>query len=481
MSEHKLFAQRVGLIGFIEILNRMIKIFFVPIITKNLSIEQYGIWAMVGVTIGLIPPIVNLGLNTGIIRFLSSVKDKNKIKEDFYSIFIIVFLVGSIVSLLFFVLSNQLANSLFGNNFKVVHILSILLLFECIQTPLIGIFRTFNKIRLYSFFQILEMILTFSLVSYFIFADYGIVGAIMGLLFSKIIVFSGSMAYVFSNVGFCLPRFINTKKYLNYSAPLVPGTISNWITNSSDRYIITLLLGVSFAGYYSPGYALGSIISIFYGPIVFMLPQTLSKNYDQNDIDQIKKILKYSMKYFLLLAIPAFFGMSLLSRPILTILSTNEIATNGYLITPYVALSYIILGLKSIIIYILVVNNKTKIIGSSTIIAAILNLILNLIFIPIFGINGAAFTTLIAFVINFVIILFYSSKYIKLDYSLDFIIKSISASLVMSLLIIFLCPVTIKDIFFVIGLGVSTYFGIILLLRGISMYEILFFKNMIFK
>jgi len=146
-----------------------------------------------------------------------------------------------------------------------------------------------------------------------------------------------------------------------------------------------------------------------------MLPQTLAKQYDENNIVQFKKILKYSIKYFLLFAIPATFGLSILSRPILTILSTDEIASIGYLITPYVALSYLLLGIKAIIENILVVNNKTKIIGISILIAAILNLGLNLIFIPIFGINGAAFTTLLAFTFNFIIITFYSLKYIKFD------------------------------------------------------------------
>jgi len=478
MSEHKLFAQRVGLIGIVTILNQIVKIFFVPILTKNLAIEQYGIWAMVGVTIGLIPPILKLGFPVGIVRFLSSVKDKDKIKEDFYSLFIIVFIISVTVSFLFFLFSNQLANLLFGDNVKIVYMLSIILVLESLEILLVSIFRIFNKIKLYSFFQILEIFLTFFLVSYFILLDYGIIGAIMGLLISKVIVFSGSMLYVVSEIGICVPRFINTKKYLNYGIPLIFSPISNWILNSSDRYMITILLGISFAGYYSPGYAVGSLLSIFYASIAFMLPQTLAKQYDENNIVQFKKILKYSIKYFLLFAIPATFGLSILSRPILTILSTDEIASIGYLITPYVALSYLLLGIKAIIENILVVNNKTKIIGISILIAAILNLGLNLIFIPIFGINGAAFTTLLAFTFNFIIITFYSLKYIKFDLNLVFIVKSISASLFMSILVIYLNPVTILDIFLSICLGVALYFGIILAFKGIKKEEIQFFRDL---
>jgi len=124
--------------------------------------------------------------------------------------------------------------------------LSIILVLESLEILLVSIFRIFNKIKLYSFFQILEIFLTFFLVSYFILLDYGIIGAIMGLLISKVIVFSGSMLYVVSEIGICVPRFINTKKYLNYGIPLIFSPISNWILNSSDRYMITILLGISF-------------------------------------------------------------------------------------------------------------------------------------------------------------------------------------------------------------------------------------------
>ena len=112
----------------------------------------------------------------------------------------------------------------------------------------------------------------------------------------------------------------------------------------SDRYVIGILIGTAFVGYYSPGYTLGNIILMFLAPFTFLLASLLSLYYDQNKIEEVELHLKYSLKYFLLIAIPAVFGLSILSKPLLTVLSTPEIAQNGYLITPIVAIGALIFG-----------------------------------------------------------------------------------------------------------------------------------------
>ena len=78
-------------------------------------------------------------------------------------------------------------------------------------------------------------------------------------------------------------------------------------------------------------------------PFSILLPSVLPKYYDENNIEKVRIFLKYSMKYFLLIAIPSAFGLSILSKPILLILTTPEIALNGYLITPFVAFKRIVI------------------------------------------------------------------------------------------------------------------------------------------
>ena len=75
-------------------------------------------------------------------------------------------------------------------------------------------------------------------------------------------------------------------------------------------------------------------------------------------------------------------------------------------------------------------------IGIIWILVAVLNLILNMMLVPFFGIIGAAIVTFIAYVIAFTLTHIYSIKYIKFTYDLPFIFKSIAASILMSIIIV---------------------------------------------
>ena len=78
MSEFKLFAQRIGLTGLTNLLITLSGILLIPILTKTLSIEEYGIWAQIMVTIGLVPSIVMLGLPYTMVRFLAGAEKKRE-------------------------------------------------------------------------------------------------------------------------------------------------------------------------------------------------------------------------------------------------------------------------------------------------------------------------------------------------------------------------------------------------------------------
>ncbi|KAF5431164.1 Membrane protein involved in the export of O-antigen and teichoic acid, partial [Candidatus Methanophagaceae archaeon] len=303
-------------------------------------------------------------------------------------------------------------------------------------------------------------------------------GAVIGLLISSFFVFLIQACIILSEIGVKIPKFTHMREYLAFSIPTVPSNLSSWVVNSSDRYVIGIFLGTAFVGYYSPGYALGSMINMFLAPLTFMLPAVLSKYYDENNMNEVKTILRYSLKYFLLLAIPAAFGLSLLSKPILTILSTPEIASEGYLITPFVAASALLFGAYAVIAQVIVLKKRIEITGTIWITAAILNLGLNVIFVPYIGILGAAITTLLAFTLALILTSYYSFKYFKFDVNFGFILKSIFASIVMSLVIIKWNPVGILNVLILIGVCAVVYAAILLLLKGVKKEEIKFFKEL---
>ena len=478
MNEHKLFTQRIGLIGITNLLLSLSGIILLPILTKNIPIEEYGIWVQISVTIGLIPAVAILGLPYTMVRFLAAAKTREEIQEGFYSIAFIVLFTSAIASLLLFLFSKPLAATLFDNNLTITRILPLIVFIACLNSLLLNFFRTFQQIKRYSIFSFIQTYLNVALVAYFVLSGYGIFGAVIGLLISSFFVFLIMASLIVSEIGIKIPKFTHIREYLAFGLPTVPGNLSSWMVNSSDRYVIGIFLSTAFVGYYSPGYALGSMIGMFMAPLSFMLPAVLSKYYDENNMTEVKTVLRYSLKYFLAIAIPSAFGLSLLSKPILTILSTPEIASQGYLITPFVALSALLLGVYTVIAQTIILEKKTKILGTIWIIASILNLGLNLIFVPYIGILGAAITTLIAFLLVLILASFYSFKYFKFDIDFGFILKSILASMAISLIIIKWNPVGILNVLIVIGVCAVVYAAILLLLKGVKKEEITFFKEL---
>lgn len=358
MTEYKLFLQRVGLIAIVQLLTSLSGMILLPILTRNLPIEEFGLWTQITITIGLIPGLVMLGLPYSMVRYFPSLEKQADIQEAFYSIFYLVILTSGTASFLFYIFSSKIASVLFDNNILLVKMMSLLIFVECINSFFLNYLRARENVKNYSLSFLLKTILEISIVSFLLLMGKGILGAITGLISAGVIILLFISFSLISNIGIKKPKFRNIREYLNFGIPTVPGNFSSWIVISSDRYVIGILLGTAFVGYYSPGYALGNLIGMFFAPISFLLPATLSKSYDKNDIEEVKKILSYSFKYLIAIAIPATFGISFLSKPILTLLSTPEIASQGYLITPFVALSALFLGVYGIIAQILVLVNK---------------------------------------------------------------------------------------------------------------------------
>lgn len=478
MSEYKLFVQRIGLVGITNILVTLSSLILLPILTKNLTIEDYGIWVQLIATISFIPYLVNLGLPYSMVRFLPTKKDKAEIQEGFYSITLLTLFVGVIASIIIFIFAEEIAILLFNGNTAISILLSAITLVFVANSSYTTLLRTFQQMKVYSIVTLVQTYAMVFLVTVLVQAGYNIEGAAFGYFIVQLLTLLFLFLYVISRIGIKIPRFKNINEYLSFGIPTVPGNLSNWFVELSDRYVIGILLGVAYVGYYSPGYTLGSLITTFMAPFAFILPPLLSPLYDEKKMDEVKNYFQYSIKYFVLIALPSIFGLSLLSKQLLMFITTPEIAVNGYFITPFTAISAFLFGIYGIISQTLILEKKTKIIGSLWIIAAIINLVLNIIFVPIYGIIAAAVSTLIAYAFTLLITVIYSQKCIKLQLNIKFLIKSLLASILMSLIIILVNPTSIVEIITVIIICAAVYLAVIYILKGISKEEIDFIKKL---
>ena len=474
MSEYELLVKRTGLAGLSNFVVSLSPIILLPILTKLLTIEEYGIWTLIVVTASFVPVLVSLGLTSSLVRFLAPVINKEEIREGYYSVALAVVCASLVASLLIFLLEQLFAG--LGSNYVVVVLLPLITFVASYNGIPQAYFRAFQQAKRYSFVLFLQACLYVILVAAFVLLGFGLAGAALGYLIGLVVTAAASTYYVVRDIGIALPKLTEFRAYLKYGLPLMPANVSNWALNVSDRYIITFFLGVAWVGYYSPGYQLGNMVSLWSVPFGLIAPTALYQYYEAKRMAEVKTVISYSIKYFLAIAVPTAFLFSILSKPILTILTTSDIAANGYLITPFTAFSSLLYGVFAIIVTILTFEKRTVIIGTTWILGAALNIGLNLVLVPRLGIIAAAMTTVVGYGFVFVVTAVYSVRQMKLDLDFGFILKSVFASVVISSLAFLWHVAGLLSILGLILVCAAVYTALLFVLKGFSTNEIDFFR-----
>jgi O-antigen/teichoic acid export membrane protein len=185
------------------------------------------------------------------------------------------------------------------------------------------------------------------------------------------------------------------KYALKISIPFIPHTIGMIVLTQLDRIMIIKLIGSSAAGLYSFGFSYASIIALFSNSISQAFQPWLYENYKNNKIEQIKIATN---NITLGLSIIMIFLITLGPEAI-KILGPKDFWNAKYVIMPIVIGSffqYLAATYSTIQLY----HKKTVFIPIGTILAASINIGLNFFLIPKFGFKGAAFSTLISFLIQ---------------------------------------------------------------------------------
>lgn len=414
-----------------------------------------------------------------IVRFLSAQTEPDAIREGFYSIFLFTAFTGFCASLLVFFSSDIIASTVFQdvNASYYIRMASWLIFLNVVTQITLFYFRIFHQIKTFSLMLIFQTLGRLFLVYFLLIIGFGLYGVIIGTLVIWGLVLLLCIVLIIHQIGFIIPKFSHLREYFNYGAPLTPNTLIRWITDSSDRYLVGYFINLQAVGIYSASYTLGNLIQLFVAPLQVVLFPELSRLYDQNKMDLVEQYMSYSLKYFLLLTIPAVFGLSVLATPILTILTTEEFIS-GNVVIPFIAVSGLFAGVFQIVINITLLVKNTKFNLFIQMFAATANVLLNIILIPVIGILGAAIATFISFLLMAASCIYVSFRYIKFELNFGFIAKSIVASSVMASILFFIHPVTTVQLLITIIIGIIIYTIMILLIRGLDWGEIMMLKRL---
>ncbi len=479
MDRYRVFLQRMGLIGTSNFLVTITSIIFLPIITQNLSIPDYAVYVQFQITITLVYSIAILGLPYTMVRFMAASRNIEEIQESFYSFLFTVLGVSLILAIILYFLAVPISNLLFNGNLAVGLILPLTTLMTALMYLFFDYFRAFNQMNKYALLTTVQAYMVIIFGAILIFAGFGVVGAVTGILITQTLISLIMFIMVLRQIGFKIPRFRNLREYLSFGLPTIPSNASFWILDATDRYVIGIALGINAVGFYSAGYTISSLMALLTAPLYTVLLPILSQYYAEKKIRETRFLLNYSIKLYLVVAVPTVVGLSVLSKPLLYILSTPALADIGYIITPILATGGLVFGLYCIVTQIIVMERRTKITGYVWVAATILNVVLDITAGYLFGIIGIAVTTLLIYSFAFLITAYYAFSYIRCNFYFGFAGKVIIAALAMAVFLIIINPYGSLNIVLAGLASLGLYLLILLLLKGIRIDEIKFFTGII--
>lgn len=275
---------------------------------------------------------------------------------------------------------------------------------------------------------------------------------------------------------------------LRLGAPLVLAFLVDFILATSDRYFIASYLSVKEVGYYSPGYALGSMIVLVPKAMCTVIPQLLSRAVDENNQQEAQTMLSYVSRAFLLLGIPFIFGSLALGKPVLTLLANKDVAENACYVVPLVATGTLFYGLTLILSTALFVRMKTSALFKMNCIAALFNLVANAVLLAIFkSILIAGITTLMSYFIAFSYITLITAKEgWRINITYIVVIKAVMAGSIMYAVLLLIQTVICQDgsiyqIVYNILLGIVVYIFILFAFRVVCIRDINMIKISLLK
>lgn len=438
-SRNKSLIKNTSLLGIGTICTKGIMFIMAPLLTRWLSSSDYGTFDLITEYATLLIPILSLGTGEAVFRFLldnNSEREEGKIISTLflYNLLVII-IIGAIAFILSICIPDRCAMILSA---------AFLLIGETLYQFLMMTMRGGKHLEIYTASNIIYVFCLAIFTTVFVFIlGLGLPGILLGYgcgYYSSVIyMFLYSKVYKDIRVG--KADFSMFKKAIRYSLPLIPNSVSWWIINVSDRTIISAFLGTSFNAVYAIANKIPSLCQNLFRVFHLSWQQSAIETMNDTDKDQYYSSVMNNMIRIigsiciLVLGINYWF---------FKILYTEEYFF-GYYQAPILTVAIIFSMIAQFMGSIYVARMESKINGATTALAAVVNVIINLMFVREIGLYAASISTMSAYIMLFVF------RYIDIKRKMD--LKISGQSIVTMLVIVYFTVSSYIEIEFLRGVN----------------------------
>ncbi len=407
MEKYKKLISNTLIFGIGTFGSKLMVFLLMPLYTRVLSKADYGLVDIIVQSANLMIPIMSFGVANAVLRFGL---DRSNRKSDVFSTGIVTVMAGFVILFCFFPLIDKI--SFISGNIILIYVYALVssLRSLCSQMTMAK-----GYVRLYAISGVMNTASTivFNLLFLLVFR-LGITGYVMATVVSDFLIgiFLFFTARLYRHVSLKINTNVS-KAMFRYCLPLIPTTIFWWITNVSDRYMVTYILGNAANGLYAVSYKLPTIITLLSG--VFIDAWQLSAVSEQ-DKHQREEFFSMVFSNYQSVVFLAAFGIMLFSKLLTRILVAPDFFTSWQYM-PFLLMATTFSCFVTFLGTVYMVEKRSVSAMITTVFGAVSNIAMNLWLIPRIGINGASFATFISYFCVFLLRVLNSRRYLKIRWS----------------------------------------------------------------
>ncbi len=393
--------------GFGFVFPIAISLFTTPYIVHKLTPEIYGIYVLATSLIGLMF-FMDLGFGQGIIKFVShyeAQKDYEKINKIVETSLVIYVVMGVTGAVIIYFSSNFIADKIFKLHFDKLVIGSLafkIVAFGFFMSFISSLFSSIPKglqkydiaVKIQNFVWFMS-ILTSVLLLYL---GKGLIEILISysiFQFIGIFLYMGMSKKLLPTLRFRL-RFDKSifKEIFGFSIFVSLNVISANIVTRLDKMIVSYFLGTSAVSFYTIPYNLASMCSTLVGSTNQFLFPAISNLNSKGEKNKVRYYYIRSLDYTGLMSTFIMLIFIIFSDRFIYIWLGRNFAENSYHLSPILGFAFFFSCLTSVSLWYYTAMNKTHINLISSLTGSVSYLLASLLFIPIFGLKGAAFSFL---------------------------------------------------------------------------------------
>lgn len=377
----------------------LIGVFFTPILVRLISQEQYGLFASIMAAHTIFGLVYKGGLFDAIRKTVAEHRDE---KEDLSAIavasFILIISYGSIAT---GIVAFLLIFGIIPQQYEIyVWILLGAVLFDCISVFPNGYFYGIQQEHISEIFKIVGKVVYSASALTLAYFGYGLIGVFAGFVLSSVIVSITSLLLLFYKTSFSIQlgkRTVDFGKHLaSYGGFQLVGGLSAVLLYKTDILLVEFFHGQASTALYQSAIVPAEMLWVIPSAIQAAFLQDTAKNWAQNNTKKIEDNIKQGIKYSILSLSLFGVGLFVLAEPFITIYFGPRYS-DSVLALRILIVGVFLMGVTRPINPVLQATGWVRRSELVSVAGLILNVICNIIFIPRFGIIGAAMGTTISY------------------------------------------------------------------------------------